>query len=168
MTRLRVGHGYDVHRLAEGRRLVLGGVEIPFEKGLLGHSDADVLTHAVMDALLGAAALGDIGRLFPDTDEAYRGISSLLLLERVREKLTESGWSVVNIDATILAQAPKLAPYRAEMRAKLAHALALDASCVSVKATTEEGLGFTGEGLGIAAHAVALLEKNTEERGEQL
>ena len=168
MTKLRVGHGYDVHRLTEGRRLVLGGVEVPYEKGLLGHSDADVLTHAVMDALLGATPLGDIGKLFPDTDEAYRGISSLLLLERVREKLTEGGWSVVNIDATVLAQAPKLAPYRAQMRANLARALALDASCVSVKATTEEGLGFTGEGLGIAAHAVALLEKNTEERGEHL
>lgn len=168
MTKLRVGHGYDVHRLTEGRRLVLGGVEVPHEKGLLGQSDADVLTHAVMDALLGATALGDIGKLFPDTDEAYRGISSLLLLERVREKLTEGGWSVVNIDATVLAQAPKLAPYRAQMRANLARALALDASCVSVKATTEEGLGFTGEGLGIAAHAVALLEKNTEERGEHL
>lgn len=168
MTKLRVGHGYDVHRLTEGRRLVLGGVEVPYEKGLLGHSDADVLTHAVMDALLGATALGDIGKLFPDTDEAYRGISSLLLLERVREKLTEGGWSVVNVDATVLAQAPKLAPYRAQMRANLARALALDASCVSVKATTEEGLGFTGEGLGIAAHAVALLEKNTEERGEHL
>ncbi len=168
MTKLRVGHGYDVHRLTEGRRLVLGGVEVPHEKGLLGHSDADVLTHAVMDALLGATALGDIGKLFPYTDEAYRGISSLLLLERVREKLTEGGWSVVNIDATVLAQAPKLAPYRAQMRANLARALALDASCVSVKATTEEGLGFTGEGLGIAAHAVALLEKNTEERGEHL
>lgn len=168
MTKLRVGHGYDVHRLTEGRRLVLGGVEVPHEKGLLGHSDADVLTHAVMDALLGATALGDIGKLFPDTDEAYRGISSLLLLERVREKLTEGGWSVVNVDATVLAQAPKLAPYRAQMRANLARALALDASCVSVKATTEEGLGFTGEGLGIAAHAVALLEKNTEERGEHL
>lgn len=168
MTKLRVGHGYDVHRLTEGRRLVLGGVEVPYEKGLLGHSDADVLTHAVLDALLGATALGDIGKLFPDTDEAYRGISSLLLLVRVREKLAEGGWSVVNVDATVLAQAPRLAPYRAEMRANLARALALDASCVSVKATTEEGLGFTGEGLGIAAHAVALLEKNTEERGERL
>ena len=168
MTGLRVGHGYDVHRLAEGRRLVLGGVEIPYEKGLLGHSDADVLTHAVMDALLGAAALGDIGMLFPDTDEAYRGISSLRLLEQVRERLAEGGWSVVNIDATVLAQKPKLAPYRAEMCASLAGALALDASCVSVKATTEEGLGFTGEGLGVAAHAVALVEKITEEKGEHL
>lgn len=168
MTGLRVGHGYDVHRLAEGRRLVLGGVEIPYEKGLLGHSDADVLTHAVMDALLGAAALGDIGMLFPDTDEAYRGVSSLRLLGQVRERLAEGGWSVVNVDATVLAQKPKLAPYRAEMCANLAGALALDASCVSVKATTEEGLGFTGEGLGVAAHAVALVEKITEEKGEHL
>jgi 2-C-methyl-D-erythritol 2,4-cyclodiphosphate synthase len=159
MTGLRIGHGYDVHRLTEGRRLILGGVEVPYEKGLLGHSDADVLTHAVMDALLGAAALGDIGKLFPDTDAAYAGISSILLLERVAERLREAGYAVVNLDATVLAQAPKLAPYRERMRENLAHVLALDASRVSVKATTEEGLGFTGEGLGIAAHAVALLEK---------
>lgn len=159
MTGLRIGHGYDVHRLTEGRRLILGGVEVPYEKGLLGHSDADVLTHAVMDALLGAAALGDIGKLFPDTDAAYAGISSILLLERVAERLREAGYAVVNLDATVLAQAPKLAPYREQMRENLARALALDASRVSVKATTEEGLGFTGEGLGIAAHAVALLEK---------
>ena len=159
MTGLRIGHGYDVHRLTEGRRLILGGVEVPYEKGLLGHSDADVLTHAVMDALLGAAALGDIGKLFPDTDAAYAGISSILLLERVAERLREAGYAVVNLDATVLAQAPKLAPYRERMREILARVLALDASCVSVKATTEEGLGFTGEGLGIAAHAVALLEK---------
>lgn len=159
MTGLRIGHGYDVHRLTEGRRLILGGVEVPYEKGLLGHSDADVLTHAVMDALLGAAALGDIGKLFPDTDAAYAGISSILLLERVAERLREAGYAVVNLDATVLAQAPKLAPYREWMRENLARALALDASRVSVKATTEEGLGFTGEGLGIAAHAVALLEK---------
>lgn len=159
MTGLRIGHGYDVHRLTEGRRLILGGVEVPYEKGLLGHSDADVLTHAVMDALLGAAALGDIGKLFPDTDAAYAGISSILLLERVAERLREAGYAVVNLDATVLAQAPKLALYRERMRENLAHALALDASRVSVKATTEEGLGFTGEGLGIAAHAVALLEK---------
>ena len=159
MTSLRIGHGYDVHRLTEGRRLILGGVEVPYEKGLLGHSDADVLTHAVMDALLGAAALGDIGKLFPDTDAAYAGISSILLLERVAERLREAGYAVVNLDATVLAQAPKLAPYRERMRENLAHVLALDASRVSVKATTEEGLGFTGEGLGIAAHAVALLEK---------
>ena len=159
MTGLRIGHGYDVHRLTEGRRLILGGVEVPYEKGLLGHSDADVLTHAVMDALLGAAALGDIGKLFPDTDAAYAEISSILLLERVAERLREAGYAVVNLDATVLAQAPKLAPYRERMRENLAHVLALDASRVSVKATTEEGLGFTGEGLGIAAHAVALLEK---------
>ena len=159
MTGLRIGHGYDVHRLTEGRRLILGGVEVPYEKGLLGHSDADVLTHAVMDALLGAAALGDIGKLFPDTDAAYAGISSILLLERVAERLREAGYAVVNLDATVLAQAPKLAPYRERMRANLARALSLDASRVSVKATTEEGLGFTGEGLGIAAHAVALLER---------
>lgn len=159
MTGLRIGHGYDVHRLTEGRRLILGGVEVPYEKGLLGHSDADVLTHAVMDALLGAAALGDIGKLFPDTDAAYAGISSILLLERVAERLREAGYAVVNLDATVLAQAPKLAPYRERMRENLAHVLALDASRVSVKATTEEGLGFTGGGLGIAAHAVALLEK---------
>ena len=159
MTGLRIGHGYDVHRLTEGRRLILGGVEVPYEKGLLGHSDADVLTHAVMDALLGAAALGDIGKLFPDTDAAFAGISSILLLERVAERLREAGYAVVNLDATVLAQAPKLAPYRERMRENLAHVLALDASRVSVKATTEEGLGFTGEGLGIAAHAVALLEK---------
>ena len=159
MTGLRIGHGYDVHRLTEGRRLILGGVEVPYEKGLLGHSDADVLTHAVMDALLGAAALGDIGKLFPDTDAAYAGISSILLLERVAERLREAGYAVVNLDATVLAQAPKLAPYRERRRENLARALALDTSCVSVQATTEEGLGFTGEGLGIAAHAVALLEK---------
>ena len=158
MTGLRIGHGYDVHRLTEGRRLILGGVEVPYEKGLLGHSDADVLTHAVMDALLGAAALGDIGKLFPDTDAAYAGISSILLLERVAERLREAGYAVVNLDATVLAQAPKLAPYRERMRENLARALSLDTSRVSVKATTEEGLGFTGEGLGIAAHAVALLE----------
>ena len=159
MTGLRIGHGYDVHRLTEGRRLILGGVEVPYERGLLGHSDADVLTHAVMDALLGAAALGDIGKLFPDTDAAYAGISSILLLERVAERLREAGYAVVNLDATVLAQAPKLAPYREQMRENLARVLALDTSRVSVKATTEEGLGFTGEGLGIAAHAVALLEK---------
>ena len=158
MTGLRIGHGYDVHRLTEGRRLILGGVEVPYEKGLLGHSDADVLTHAVMDALLGVSRVR-IGKLFPDTDAAYAGISSILLLERVAERLREAGYAVVNLDATVLAQAPKLAPYRERMRENLARVLALDASRVSVKATTEEGLGFTGEGLGIAAHAVALLEK---------
>ena len=159
MTDLRIGHGYDVHRLTAGRALILGGVDIPYEKGLLGHSDADVLTHAVMDALLGAAALGDIGELFPDSAAEFAGISSLELLRRVRTKLTESGFSVVNIDATVLAQAPKLAPYRAQMRSGIADALALDPDRVSIKATTEEGLGFTGSGEGIAAHAVALLEK---------
>ena len=132
MTGLRIGHGYDVHRLTEGRRLILGGVEVPYEKGLLGHSDADVLTHAVMDALLGAAALGDIGKLFPDTDAAYAGISSILLLERVAERLREAGYAVVNLDATVLAQAPKLAPYRERMRENLARVLALAASRVSV------------------------------------
>ena len=159
MTGLRIGHGYDVHRLTEGRKLILCGVEVPHTLGLLGHSDADVATHALMDALLGAAALGDIGKLFPDTDAAYAGISSILLLERVAERLREAGYAVVNLDATVLAQAPKLAPYRERMRENLARALSLDTSRVSVKATTEEGLGFTGEGLGIAAHAVALLEK---------
>ena len=158
MTGLRIGHGYDVHRLTEGRRLILGGVEVPYEKGLLGHSDADVLTHAVMDALLGAAALGDIGKLFPDTDAAYAGISSILLLERVAERLREAGYAVVNLDATVLAQAPKLAPYRERMRENLARALSLDASRDSVKATTEEGLGFTGDLSGISAHAVCLIE----------
>ena len=159
MTNLRIGHGYDVHRLIEGRPLILGGVTIPHETGLLGHSDADVLLHAVMDALLGAAALGDIGKLFPDTDAAYENISSLMLLGRVADKLAENEWSVVNLDATVLAQAPKLSPHREAMRRNIADALGIDVSRVSVKATTEEGLGFTGEKLGIAAHAVALLEK---------
>ena len=159
MTNLRIGHGYDVHRLTEGRALILGGVEIPYEKGLLGHSDADVLTHAVMDALLGAAALGDIGKLFPDSDAAYKGISSIELLKRVKARLAEAGFEAVNLDATILAQAPKLAPYRDEMRGNIACALDIPVSRVSVKATTEEGLGFTGSGGGIAAHAVALLEQ---------
>lgn len=156
---MRIGHGYDVHRLVEGRDLVLGGVKIPYEKGLLGHSDADVLTHAVMDALLGAAALGDIGKHFPDTDPAYRGADSLALATRVASLLTENGYRTLNIDATILAQAPKLAPHISEMRAKLAVALGVDMDQISIKATTEEGLGFTGEGLGIAAHAVCLIEK---------
>ncbi len=159
MTNLRIGHGYDVHRLTEGRALILGGVEIPYDKGLLGHSDADVLTHAVMDALLGAAALGDIGKLFPDSDAAYKGISSIELLKRVKERLAEAGFETVNLDATILAQAPKLAPYRDEMRGNIACALGIPVSRVSVKATTEEGLGFTGSGEGIAAHAIALLEQ---------
>ena len=159
MTDLRVGHGYDVHRLVQGRALVLGGVTVPFDRGLLGHSDADVLTHAVMDALLGAAALGDIGKLFPDSDPAYTGADSVLLLRRVTAALAEGGFAPVNVDATVLAQAPKLAPYIPDMRRILAEAMGLDASRVSVKATTEEGLGFTGSGEGIAAHAVALVEK---------
>lgn len=155
---MRIGHGYDVHRLTEGRKLILGGVDIPYEKGLLGHSDADVLTHAIMDALLGAAALGDIGKLFPDTDPAYAGADSLVLLERVRERLSEAGYRVGNIDATILAQRPKLAPHILQMRANLADRLGIKVDQVSVKATTEEGLGFTGTGEGMAAHAVCLLE----------
>lgn len=158
MLNIRVGHGYDVHRLTEGRALILGGVTVPYTLGLLGHSDADVLTHAVMDALLGAAGLGDIGRHFPDTDEQYRGISSLLLLERVRRLLADAGWRVGNVDATVIAQRPKLAPFIAQMRQNLAAVLEISPDCVNVKATTEEGLGFTGCGEGIAAHAAALLE----------
>ncbi|MBO6019701.1 MAG: 2-C-methyl-D-erythritol 2,4-cyclodiphosphate synthase [Clostridia bacterium] len=153
---MRIGHGYDVHRF-EGRDLVLGGVKIPHDRGLLGHSDADVLTHAVMDALLGAAALGDIGLHFPDSDPAYLGISSLSLLERVGKLLREKGYSVGNIDATVVAQEPRLRPYIELMRENVAAALGVDPDLVSVKATTEEGLGFTGERLGIAAHAVCLL-----------
>ena len=159
MTKLRVGHGYDVHRLVEGRALILGGVSVPFDRGLLGHSDADVLTHAVMDALLGAAALGDIGKLFPDSDAAYAGADSIALLERVTALLREHGWQVGNVDATVVAQAPRLAPYIPEMRRRLAEAMGLDEDCVSVKATTEEKLGFTGSGEGVAAHAVALIER---------
>ena len=159
MTKLRVGHGYDVHRLVEGRALILGGVTVPFDRGLLGHSDADVLTHAVMDALLGAAALGDIGKLFPDSDAAYAGADSIALLERVTALLREYGWQVGNVDATVVAQMPKLAPYIPEMRRRLAEAVGLDVDCVSVKATTEEKLGFTGSGEGMAAHAVALIER---------
>ena len=159
MTELRIGHGYDVHRLVPGRPLILGGVEVPWEKGLLGHSDADVLTHAVMDALCGASKLGDIGKLFPDTDPRYAGISSLELLRQVASLLAEGGWTVVNIDATLLAQAPKVGPFRREMESKLAAALKIPPDRVNVKATTEEGLGFTGDGSGMTAHAVALLEK---------
>lgn len=159
MTKLRVGHGYDVHRLVEGRALILGGVTVPFDRGLLGHSDADVLTHAVMDALLGAAALGDIGKLFPDSDAAYAGADSIALLRRVTALLREHGWQVGNVDATVVAQAPKLAPYIPDMRRRLAEAMGLDVDCVSVKATTEERLGFTGSGEGMAAHAVALIER---------
>ena len=161
MTDLRIGHGYDVHRLVEGRKLILGGVEIPYDRGLLGHSDADVLIHAVMDALTGAARLGDIGKLFPDTDPAYEGISSVKLLSEVGRLLGEKGYQVVNIDATLIAQAPKVGPYRQQMAENIAAALTMDSERVNVKATTEEHLGFTGDGSGMAAHAVALLEKRS-------
>ena len=161
MTTLRIGHGYDVHRLVEGRRLILGAVDIPWEKGLLGHSDADVLVHAIMNALTGAARLGDIGKLFPDTDPAYADISSLKLLREVGRLLSEKGFAVVNIDATLLAQAPKVGPYRPRMAANVAEALGIDPEQVNIKATTEEGLGFTGDGSGMAAHAVVLLEKTS-------
>ena len=156
---MRIGHGYDVHRLVEGRKLILGGVYIPWEKGLLGHSDADVLLHALMDALLGAAALGDIGKHFPDTDEQYRGADSMALLRHVCRILSEQGYTVGNVDCTVLAQRPKLAPHIQQMRENIASALSVSVDRVSVKATTEEGLGFTGEGLGIAAHAVALIHE---------
>ena len=159
MSGARIGHGYDVHRLAEGRRLILGGVDIPWERGLLGHSDADVLTHAVMDALLGAAGLGDIGRHFPDTDPAYAGADSLKLLAHVVALLRERGFTVGNVDATVLAQRPKLAPHIPQMRDNLARTMEVGPEQVNVKATTEEGLGFTGSGEGMAAHAVALIEK---------
>ncbi len=159
MQGVRIGHGYDVHRLVEGRRLILGGVDIPWERGLLGHSDADVLTHAVMDALLGAAGLGDIGQHFPDTDPAYTGADSLRLLAHVTALLGERGFTVGNVDATVLAQRPKLAPHIPQMRDNLARAMGVDPGQVNVKATTEEGLGFTGSGEGMAAHAVALIER---------
>ncbi len=155
---MRIGQGYDVHRLTDGRALILGGVNIPFDKGLLGHSDADVLTHALMDSLLGAAALGDIGQLFPDKDPAYEGADSIELLKKVCSLLREKGYSIVNTDVTVIAQKPKLAPFREEMRRRLADAMEVDISCVSVKATTEEGLGFTGALEGISAMAVALIE----------
>ena len=156
---MRIGMGYDVHRLTEDRKLVLGGVEIPYEKGLLGHSDADVLLHAVMDALLGAAALGDIGKHFPDTDPAYKGISSILLLKHVGGLLRSNGWKIGNIDATVIAQRPKLAPYIRNMCENIAESLDIDIYQINVKATTEEGLGFTGEGLGIASNAICIVEK---------
>lgn len=156
---MRVGTGYDVHRITEGRDLILGGVKIPWEKGLLGHSDADVLVHAVMDALLGAAALGDIGQHFPDTDPAYEGVSSLLLLEKVRELLRENGFCIGNIDATLIAQKPKIAPYIPAMRENIADTLDIPVSAVNVKATTEEKLGFTGNGEGMAAQVVCLLNE---------
>jgi len=155
---MRVGMGYDVHKLVEGRRLVLGGVEIPYEKGLLGHSDADVLVHAVMDALLGAAALGDIGKHFPDTDPAYEGADSMKLLEEVRKLLDEHNFMIGNVDATVIAQRPKLAPYIEMMRENIAARLLIDKNQVNVKATTEEGLGFTGQGQGISSQAICLLE----------
>ena len=156
---MRIGHGYDVHRLVEGRDLILGGVNIPYEKGLLGHSDADVLTHAVMDALLGAAAMGDIGKHFPDTDPTYKGADSLKLAQHVSWLLTKQGYCIGNIDATVIAQAPKLAPHIPAMKQNLACALGCDPDRINIKATTEERLGFTGEGLGIAAHAVCLIER---------
>lgn len=156
---IRIGHGYDVHRLCEDRKLILGGVDIPCEKGLLGHSDADVLVHAVMDSLLGALALGDIGKHFPDTDPKYSGADSIVLLKHVYNLIKENGYKLGNIDATILAQKPKLAPYIDSMRKNIADAMGCDVSQVSVKATTEEKLGFTGEGLGISSHCIALLEK---------
>ena len=160
ITDMRVGHGYDVHRLVPDRKLILGGVDIPHETGLLGHSDADVLTHAVMDSLLGALALGDIGKHFPDTDPAYKGADSLKLAECVRDLVCRDGWSIGNVDATVIAQAPKLAPHIQAMRINLASRLGIDLDRVSIKATTEEKLGFTGEKLGISAHAVCLMLKN--------
>ena len=157
---MRIGHGYDVHRLVPDRRLIIGGVDIPYEKGLLGHSDADVLLHAIMDALLGAAGMGDIGRNFPDTDEKFRGISSLLLLRNVGEMLNASGYRVVNVDSTLVLQRPKVAPYVAEMVENIATALGVEVERINVKATTEEHLGFTGSGEGASAHAVAMLLHN--------
>ena len=159
MTNLRIGHGYDVHRLTAGRRLVLGGVDIPYEKGLLGHSDADVLLHAISDALLGAAALGDIGKHFPDNDQSYKDADSLVLLSEVGRILFDAGYKPSNIDATVIAQAPKLAPHVQAMRKNIANALTIEPDAVSVKATTEERLGFTGSGEGISAHAVCIIEK---------
>ncbi len=159
---MRIGHGYDVHRLTENRKLILGGVEIPYEKGLLGHSDADVLVHALMDAMLGAAALGDIGKLFPDNDDAYLGADSLVLLKKVSDLIRERGYTLSNADCTVIAQRPRLSPYIDEMRKRVAEAAGVDVGRVSVKATTEEKLGFTGEGLGIAAHAVVLLEEEAK------
>ncbi len=157
MRTLRIGHGYDVHRLTEGRALVLGGVTIPHERGLLGHSDADVVLHALMDALLGAAALGDIGRLFPDSDPRYQGADSRVLLREMASRLARAGWAVGNVDVTLVAQRPKVAPYVPRMRENIAADLGVELDAVSIKATTEEGLGFTGAGEGMAAHAVAIL-----------
>ena len=159
---MRIGQGYDVHRLVEGRKLIIGGVDIPYEKGLLGHSDADVLLHAVMDALLGAAALGDIGQHFPDSDERYKGISSIALLKKVGKILQENGYMIENIDSTVIAQRPKLLPYRPQMAENIAAALGIEKEQVSVKATTEEGLGFTGSGEGISSQAVCMLSSIRE------
>ena len=159
MSKIRIGHGYDVHKLVEGRRLILGGVDIPYEKGLLGHSDADVLLHAISDSLLGAAALGDIGKHFPDTDAAYKNADSLVLLKRVNELLLSAGYRASNVDATVIAQAPKLAMHIEQMRKNIASALGTELCDISVKATTEEKLGFTGRGEGISAHAVCIIEK---------
>lgn len=159
MCSMRIGQGYDVHKLVVNRALILGGVNIPYEKGLDGHSDADVLVHAIMDALLGAAALGDIGKMFPDTDEEWRGADSLKLLSAVAKRLSDNGYAIVNIDSTVIAQRPKLSPHIDTMRENLACAAGIDVTSVSVKATTEEGLGFTGSGEGIAASAIALIEK---------
>ena len=156
---MRIGHGYDVHRLTENRKLIIGGVEIPYEKGLDGHSDADVLLHAIMDALLGAAALGDIGKLYPDNDKTYLGIDSMLLLKDTYQRISEKGYIVGNIDATVIAQRPKLSPYIPEMRERIAKTLSLSVDDVNIKATTEEKLGFTGSVEGIAAHAVCLIQK---------
>ena len=159
---MRIGHGYDVHRLTENRKLILGGVEIPYEKGLLGHSDADVLVHALMDAMLGAAAMGDIGKLFPDNDDAYLGADSLVLLKIVSDLIREHGYTLSNADCTVIAQRPRLSPFIDEMRKRVAEAAGVEVGRISVKATTEEKLGFTGEGLGIAAHAVVLLEEEAK------
>ena len=156
---MRIGHGYDVHKLVKGRKLIMGGVEIPYEKGLLGHSDADVLLHAISDALLGAAALGDIGKLFPDTDMQYKGADSRVLMAEVVRRIKEKGFRVVNVDATIIAQRPKMRNYIDTMRQNIAETLGCDTDDINVKATTEEGMGFTGEGMGISAHAVCLIEK---------
>lgn len=155
---MRIGHGYDVHKLVEGRKLIIGGVDIPYEKGLLGHSDADVLLHAISDALLGAAALGDIGKLFPDTDPQFKGADSMVLMAEVYAKIKEKGYRVVNVDATIIAQRPKMRGYIDTMRENIAGVLQCDVDCINVKATTEEGMSFTGEGLGISAHAVCLID----------
>ena len=156
---MRIGHGYDVHRLVEGRTLILGGVNIPYEKGLLGHSDADVLVHAIMDALLGAAALSDIGKHFPDSDDSYKNADSIELMRKVIDLISEKGYEIENIDSTIIAQAPKLAPFIEKMRENIAAVCKIDIEQVNVKATTEEKLGFTGEGLGISAHAVCIIKK---------